>query len=104
MKTSKNRTVLVFATAIVVAGAGMFGWVNHAGAGNEAGRAESGKVLRTIPAKPLPGFVNTIHPILSPGQKPAPGFVNTIHPIIVGRNGDHDRRHPDRDRDRRVAR
>jgi hypothetical protein len=97
MKTSKNCSALVFAAAIVAAGAGMLGFADRASAGNDAGRAESGKVLRTIPAKPLPGFVNTIHPILSPGQKPTPGFVNTIHPIIVGRNGDHDRRHHDRD-------
>lgn len=84
MKTSRKYSALAIATAILTVAA----WANSASAANYASRAESGKVLRTIPAQPLPGFVNTIHPILSPGQKPAPGFVNTIHPIIVDRHGD----------------
>jgi hypothetical protein len=71
--TSKKSVVLVFAAAIFTAGAAMPGWVNRASASNDTGRAESGEVLRKISVKRLPGFVNTIHPILSPGQKPVPG-------------------------------
>ena len=65
--TSKKCSVLMFAAAIFTTGAAMPGLANPASAGNSAGRTESNKVLRTIPVQPLPGFVNTIHPILSPG-------------------------------------
>ena len=77
--TSKKCSVLMFAAAIFTTGAAMPGLANPASAGNSAGRTESNKVLRTIPVQPLPGFVNTIHPILSPGQKPVPGSRHSSH-------------------------
>ena len=51
--TSNKLFVLMFAEAIFHRPArAMPGWANPASAGNDTGRAESGKVLRTIPVGP----------------------------------------------------